>query len=148
MECDTMQGPDGAVLAYANVIASCAKSGNSTCGRYPPSAFDGLDCIGPGPSCDHDGCDGSTLVLCQGGHEARYDCTTLGLGCFSDMNPDSDDSKTSFCGLGTECGIDYGDACKGSVLTYCNAGTIATLDCKAAGYGQCLTDASGTHCAP
>jgi hypothetical protein len=148
MQCLPYRGSDGGVLGgYADPLQACAMSGGSVCGQASQSDA-GLACIGPGAACAHDRCDGSTLVLCQGGHEARYDCPSLGLGCVSDKDPDTDDSDTSFCGLGTECGFDYADSCTGTTLTYCNAGKIATLDCAAAGYAECVKDAFGSHCAP
>jgi hypothetical protein len=122
----------------------------SPCSDYGGSSCDNSGCVGPGPTCTDDRCDGTTLVSCLEGHEARLDCTHYGLECLSEKDPDTDLDKSTgaFCGLGTECGYDYADSCKGSTLTYCNAGKIATLDCAAAGWSTCISDGNVTRCSP
>jgi hypothetical protein len=157
---------DGGVsdAGYLEVELSCADLGGSTCGEFlyarstPPTEVAG--CIGPGPACTADRCDGSTLVSCVGGHEARLDCAPSGLACVTRKDSALDgptfifcaagtECKTSaFCGLGTECGYDYADSCKGNILTYCDAGKIATLDCVKAGWTGCISDKQGTRCSP
>jgi hypothetical protein len=126
------------------LIESCDQQGGSSCG---PGEDGGATCIGPGPTCASDRCDQAMLVLCQGGHEARYDCPGFGLACLDDKDPDSYVSGGGFfCGLGTECGSDYTDSCHGSTLSYCNAGEISTLDCAATGWKTCVNDGNGTRC--
>ena len=132
---------------YAYVTEDCADEGNSTCIPSPDGGYWPL-CKGPGPACTNDRCDGTTLVRCLAGHEARYDCPLFGLGCFTDKDPDTDLEESAFCGLGTECGYDYPDSCEGNVLRFCNAGKVATLDCVAAGWKGCVSDSGGTRCAP
>jgi hypothetical protein len=141
--CTTDDAKFDAGPGYFIPQSPCSNYGGSSCSNS-------AGCVGPGPACTDDRCDGDTLVSCLAGHEARLDCTDYGLDCLSDKDPDTDLDQTTaaFCGLGTECGYDYADSCKGSVLTYCNAGKIATLDCAAAGWSTCLSDGNGTRCSP
>jgi hypothetical protein len=147
-QCETLEridgGPDSGWIGYFVPGTPCQDLGGSTCSD---AAY---GCIGPGPVCTGGRCDGSTLVSCVGGHEARFDCAEYGLTCISDPNPDTnfDNTKGAFCGLGTECGYNYADSCHGTELHYCNAGKLATLDCAAEGFSKCVVDSMGTHCAP
>jgi hypothetical protein len=137
-------GPDGGWNGYFVPATPCHDFGGSTCSD---AAY---GCVGPGPACTGGRCDGSTLVSCVGGHEARFDCTGYGLTCISDSDPDTnfDATEGAFCGLGTECGYNYPDSCDGTELHYCNAGKLATLNCAAEGFSKCVVDSMGTHCAP
>jgi hypothetical protein len=137
---------DGGVRTYVSLAQPCSDYGGSTCG----SVGKFVGCIGPGPACTEDSCAGSTLTACIGGHQARLDCTHYGLNCLADRHPDTDfdSTKSAFCGLGTECGYDYADSCKGNILTYCDAGRIATLDCVKTGWNGCASDKQGTRCTP
>ena len=143
------------------MAANCADLGGSTCGRWEVDAsIEVLGCFGAGSACTADRCDGTTLVSCVGGHEARSDCTRLGLRCFTRGGSDFDyptsafcatgtECKTSaFCGLGAECGNDYSDSCNGNTLTFCDVGKITKLNCAKAGWKSCVSDKQGTRCSP
>jgi hypothetical protein len=158
----SVNAADGGTEGHFVVGVFCGNVGGSSCGKYAcQHCEEGVlepGCVGLGPACTTDRCDGATLVSCVGGHEARTDCTPSGLECVSRKDSKFDfataefcaqgtECNTSaFCGLGTECGYDYADSCKGNVLTYCDVGKITTLDCVAAGWKSCVSDKLGTRC--
>ena len=103
-------------------------------------------CRGNGPACNsltNDAtvrCDGSVLVTCADGQEARQDCAKDGLGCFSGVG-----GKKFGCAAGTACDTgSYGAQCQGTKLTFCNKGLIQTVDCSSAGFTACNANAGGS----
>jgi len=87
-------------------------------------------------------CDGSVLVSCWDGQEARFDCALIGADCFPTV------ATGSFnCALGNQCdAATFSSTCDGNTLHYCNDGKLAALDCAAAGYTSC--DAFVGRCLP
>ncbi len=99
-----------------------------------------VECIGTGPPCTDDTCNGSQLVRCFRGAQASFDCRNLGLECKTGVRV--------HCALGTECTA-FNDSCGGTSLTFCDDGTIATVDCVARGWKSCSTDPDGgARCSP
>lgn len=110
----------------------------------------GPRCRGLGASCSgsmlHPGlplrCDGSVLVACYDGQEARFDCAAIGADCYPTV------LTGSFgCALGNQCdATSFSSTCAGNRLTFCNHGKLATVDCAAAGFTTC--DAFAGRCVP
>jgi hypothetical protein len=83
-------------------------------------------------------CDGSVLVTCSDGQEARYDCGADNLGCFPDFNGDGGFG----CALAGDCDPNnYTAVCMGLQLKFCNKGKVQTIDCGSSGFNGC--DPSG-----
>jgi hypothetical protein len=111
-----------------------------------PSGFTGAHCRGNGQACSATGadtsvrCDGSVLVTCADGQEARYDCAHQNLGCFAGANGNHFD-----CAAGTECNPNsYTANCVGLKLTFCNKGKVQSVDCGASGFSSCSPNNGGT----
>jgi hypothetical protein len=111
-----------------------------------PSGFTGAHCRGNGPPCAATGndlsvrCDGSVLVSCADGQEARYDCAKQNLGCIAGGNGNHFD-----CAAGTDCNPNnYPSNCVGLKLTFCNKGQVQTADCGAAGFSSCSPNNGGS----
>ncbi len=80
-------------------------------------------------------CDGSTLVYCFDGQEAKLDCAAAHLACLPNAHGDP-----FACALGNECTTTgFTSTCAASRLTFCNDGKITTIDCVAAGFKICDT---------
>ena len=103
-------------------------------------------CRGNGPACSATlgdntlRCDGSVLVTCADGQEARYDCGKDNLGCFVGVN-----GNAFGCALGTACNPNnFGATCQGLKLSFCNKGIVQTADCGAAGFATCNPNGGGS----
>lgn len=114
-------------------------------GTCAPAAIIGAWCQGTGPTCTTSGtdnslrCDGSVLVSCLNGAEARHDCAKESLGCF----PNSGTSGFR-CAAGKDCDPNkYSAVCAGTKLTFCNNGKVDEVDCKSAGFSGCSPDDGG-----
>ncbi len=113
-------------------------------------------CVGRGPACSSDAfrefetvhlegisCSGGSLEACVGGHEAVFDCITLGPGVTCQSV-----GYAHFRGLGNECvPADNNSAssttpgtCAGTVFSYCNAGRIEHIDCTTLDFTGCKVD--------
>ena len=150
--CDGMSGNGcvGPVGYSCNVMASIFSEDDCR----PLGATCALDnhgfpeCIGAGPACngppgqDALRCDGSVLVSCLGHHEARFDCSTVGQGCFS---VDTPNGKQPRCAYADQCSTSYTPTCDGRNLTYCNKGLLTTIDCVAFGFRGCSVN-QGVDC--
>lgn len=111
-----------------------------------PSGILGPHCRGNGPACSSgvlDGplrCDGSVLVSCVDGAEARFDCASLRLGCFAKAG-----GGGFGCAAGNECDPgNYPITCVGSTLKFCNNGKVQTFDCASAGFSTCSPNNGGS----
>lgn len=119
---------------------------NSTCAVTLGIAH----CRGKGPSCTGDTlnpfakplrCDGSALIYCFDGQEARFDCASEQTGCFANVK-----GQSYGCALGNECDPSTATtSCTGTVLSFCNNGKNAQLDCSKLGFTQCQA-ANGGSC--
>jgi hypothetical protein len=100
-------------------------------------------CRGAGPGCSQSPtaenpaaairCDGSVLVTCTDGQEARYDCSRLGLSCLPSSN-----NAVLGCRAGSMCDPNnFTSTCAGNTLTFCNQGRIDNFNCGAAGFNGC-----------
>lgn len=104
-------------------------------------------CRGNGPACNKGSfgdtslrCEGSVLVSCADGQEARYDCARDNLGCFAGANGNAYD-----CAAGTACDPKtYGATCQGTKLSFCNKGLVQSADCAAMGFTTCSPNGGGT----
>lgn len=104
-------------------------------------------CRGDGPACSAPSvfnptlrCDGSVLVTCVDGGEARYDCAKLGLGCFANVG-----GNGFGCAAGNDCDPEnFTATCVGTKLSFCNQGKIQTTDCKSAGFTTCSPNNGGS----
>jgi hypothetical protein len=119
----------------------------STCN---PSGPLGAHCRGNGQACtapsltnDTLRCDGNTLVTCADGQEAKFDCGSILLSCFTNPN------GTGFgCFAGNACAPDqFLATCAGTKLTFCNKGKVDTIDCASAGFKSC-DPGQGGRCVP
>lgn len=98
-------------------------------------------CIGKGPQCreeDEITCDGTELVYCLHGREARYDCSVIG----EEYTCRTVGGKAKCAGRGNQCMVDDekekgGDSCTGPVLNYCHAGYLLHVNCRALGFDTC-----------
>jgi hypothetical protein len=141
--CDPV-APDAA--SYLHFNDECTTATTATCGPGPDG---GATCIGTGPACTEDRCEGTTLVSCQGGHEAPYDCASVGLLCIDAGNDGGETGNTGvYCALGNDCGLLPHPSCDGDVLHFCNEGLLASVNCATSGWGHCvsLPDFGGTGC--
>jgi hypothetical protein len=127
----------------------CSSDGTTTkCSVHVADACAMVDgspsCVGSGAACNadtfEDRCDGSVIVGCSGGKEARFDCNTMraGLTCKIGSN-----GAATCGGTGTECDGHTDESCKDGVVTYCDVDHLATVDCKAAGLSGCATSTEG-----
>jgi hypothetical protein len=101
-------------------------------------------CRGTGATCSSSAlntgkplrCEGTVLVSCWDGQEARFDCAQMGAGCFPTV------TGGSFgCALGAACDPrSFTESCAGSKLTLCDDGQIAIIDCAAIGFQSCRTN--------
>src|SRR6185503_14076985 len=101
----------GAATCMGNLLQSCQNGilHQFDCGMYASTCVSTVGishCRGSGPACTSSNplnplqpvrCDGSTLVVCADGQEARYDCGRLNEGCFAKSD------GTLGCALGGEC---------------------------------------------
>jgi hypothetical protein len=113
---------------------------NSTC--VPGAGLSQAHCRGTGPGCSGTGnlrCDGTFVVSCSDGQEARYDCKRQNLGCFEHANTRGVD-----CALGEECDpADFAAECNGLKLTYCNKGRRSQINCGDYGFNGCTPNMGG-----
>jgi len=142
--------PDG--TPGGNLVQSCNGGilQRTDCSRFDascnPSGL-GAHCRGNGPACSQSAigdatlrCDGSVLVSCIDGQEARYDCGKDNLGCFSGVN-----GGAFGCAAGNACTTNnYPATCSGLKLTFCNKGVVQTADCGAAGFATCSPNNGGS----
>ncbi len=135
---DELISCDGAILHQM----SCAAVGAACTGGATPA------CRGTGATCSGSQldpgeplrCEGSVLVRCYDGQEARFDCAIVGEGCFAL-------SGSFACGLGGDCDpTAFSATCDGNKLNYCDQGQLASVDCVAFGFKSC--DATDGRCAP
>jgi hypothetical protein len=141
--CDP-EGPDAA--AYLHFNDECTTGTTATCGPGPDG---GATCIGKGPACTKDRCEGTTWVSCQGGHEAPYDCGSVGLLCIDRGTDGGVTNPGVYCALAENCQSVPRDVCDGNILHFCNAGLPASLDCATSGWGHCVQlppEVQGTGC--
>jgi hypothetical protein len=132
-----------------NVLQACDAMGilrRFDCGWFGARcmATPTAGCRGTGAACsgtDALRCDGTVLVSCTGGAEARFDCGSIHLGCFAGVN-----GKPFGCALAGDCDAQQQTpTCTGSTLAVCDAGKYVNVDCTAGGYSSC--DPSGiAHC--
>ncbi|HEY2748173.1 MAG TPA: hypothetical protein VGL86_26295 [Polyangia bacterium] len=135
---DTVQTCDNGILQQTDcgsISASCNPSGI------------GAHCRGNGAACTSRSladntlrCDGSVLVTCEDGQEARQDCARYNLSCYT-----SSGSTAFACAAGTECDPGtFGAICTGTKLQFCNKGVKQTIDCKQLGFSACNPNNGGT----
>lgn len=98
-------------------------------------------CVGAGPACTENRCDGDVLVSCDpttGREDVRIDCPALGLRC--EAFPTLNDAACSPI-EGRTCTMP--PSCRDGALTYCRPdGTEHTYDCAAHGFAGC----EGSRC--
>jgi hypothetical protein len=110
-------------------------------------------CRGTGPACTQPTvnpfdpprirCDGSVLVTCNDGQEARFDCGRIGLGCYANA-----DGNTFACAQGNQCQPRaFSATCAVNHLSYCNDGLNASIDCTSLGFSGC-DPSDGGKCRP
>ena len=110
------------------MLDDCAREG-LTC--YAP-ASGGVACYEQGQSCSGNGasCDGSTVISCQGGVPARFDCSQSGTfqRCANGSCVES----------GTQCTV-AGDvpSCDGTKVKLCQDGNEVEVDCASLGLAGC-----------
>jgi hypothetical protein len=114
----------------------CASLGiPATCGEYTRS--DGTTthgCVAVGPDCDFTDarCDGTAVVGCSAGHEARLDCAAIVEG-----HCELVDGTATCVSDATECTTTTPDACDGANLVVCVDGRLTSSSCAALGYSGC-----------
>jgi hypothetical protein len=138
-----------------SVVTSCTGVGTTqTCqtlvGNACAVVSGTAQCVGNGAACDgatvKSSCDGTSILSCTGGKQARFDCSTFSSNATCKIL-----NGLAQCeGAGTECTSTTPESCKDGVITYCSWGTKTTLDCKSFGLSGCAT-ISGTartvaHC--
>jgi hypothetical protein len=120
---------------------------SSTCVTTTIATVSVSHCRGAGPGCSQQStsnnplaairCDGSVLVSCSDGQEARYDCSQLGLNCMPGYG-----TGVFGCRAGNTCDPNnFTATCAGNVLTFCNQGRIDTFNCGSAGFTGCNAQA-------
>ena len=139
-----------ALLACQEGVRSRTPCGRGmTCGRSAGSKI--LDCVGKGPACAEDRCDGDTLVECARdafgkGLERRASCADFGLVCATEQ------AKK---GLHAACVPKPGACdpdstppmCTNGKLQLCVAGTMESLSCAELGLsGACSLDGGTLAC--
>jgi hypothetical protein len=142
--------PDG--TAGGNLVQSCNGGilQRQDCGRFDASCNPSgitAHCRGNGAACSKGPvgdtslrCDGSVLVTCGDGQEARYDCGKDNLGCFSGVG-----GNAFGCAAGNACDPNnYSATCVGTKLTFCNKGLVQSADCGGAGFATCNPNGGGS----
>jgi hypothetical protein len=98
-------------------------------------------CVGAGPPCTENRCEGDVLVSCDpttGREDLRIDCPALGLRC--ETYPTLNDAGCSRIDGATCTSL---PSCRDGTLTYCRPdGTEHTYDCTAHGFAGC----EGSRC--
>lgn len=109
-------------------------------------AFGGVECVGSGPDCTADTCDGDVLVRCDtqvNRQQGSISCSALGQRCTTTS------AGAASCGP-TSTGCDPTTRlpdCDGSALRYCGGeGEVHRYDCVAHGFGPCEPCALGAPC--
>ncbi len=145
----TCSEPGGALSSQSCKLitgSSCSGSGSGsftcrtqvaeTCGVVNGMA----QCVGTGAACDEatfkNACDGTSIVSCTGGKQARFDCTTESPDATCQLQSDG---SAECVGTGTQCTETTPETCKDGVITYCMWGTKTTVDCTAYGLSGCKT---------
>lgn len=145
-------GPDG--NPGGNLVQSCQNGitkhqdctlFNASCN---PSGLLGAHCRGNGPACSSPSfgnntlrCDGTVLVSCLDGQEAKRDCAPFNLGCY----PNPNGAAGFSCAAGNECDANsFTSSCVGTKLTFCNDGKIDQIDCAASGFSTCNPNNGGS----
>jgi hypothetical protein len=133
-----LQTCNGGILERTDctrVDASCNPSGVA-----PHCRGNGATCS-KGPFGDTSlRCDGSVLVTCADGQEARYDCGNDALGCYAGVG-----GNAFGCALGTACDPNsFGATCQGLTLSFCNKGVVQSVDCGSFGFTSCSPNAGGS----
>jgi hypothetical protein len=137
-------GPVGVVTAEGcasePIALSCGSSGNwcAAVGGETCAVVDGAAaCVGAGEACDAttepSRCDGSAVVRCVGGHEARVDCAVANRALTCRVVADSPHCVPA----AQECDFTTPEECADGVITYCDLGRVATLDCRSYGLSGC-----------
>jgi hypothetical protein len=143
--------PDG--TPNGNLVQTCNGGilQRQDCTRFDsscnPAGFTGAHCRGNGPACSKGPlgdtslrCDGSVLVTCADGQEARYDCAKDNLGCFTGVG-----GNAFGCAAGNACdAANYGATCMGTKLTFCNKGVVQSVDCGSFGFTACNPNNGGS----
>lgn len=117
----------------------------ASCETVPPG-FD--TCVGRGKSCTDDGsawCEGTTVVRCMGGREARFNCS-VELG--SEFTCIESEPGEFECGpSATDCdGETHADTCDGNSIDYCRWGHTDSVSCTSHGYASCAEGTSSAFC--
>jgi hypothetical protein len=99
----------------------------------------GAACTGTGPPCPPetpDRCDGTGLVRCVGGAEARKDCAAGGYAGTCEVPQGG--GAPACVGTFKECDpATFVDRCNGPRLEYCQDGRVRGVDCTALGFLGC-----------
>lgn len=128
------------------VRVACGRG--QTCGRTAGSGI--LDCIGSGPKCTEDRCDGDAAVHCQKdafgkGTERRVDCKGLGLGCA--VSPLGGVPVARCAPPAGGCDPAAAPTCEAGKIRFCLAGAFETVACPDVGLaGTCSVAGSGVAC--
>jgi hypothetical protein len=93
-------------------------------------------CIGDGPPCTTDRCDGDTAVECVGGHEFRFACDQTGILSSCGTDPSAGQIVCVPSGKLRCDPKTFDDFCDGTSIHYCD-GEIRTIDCVALGFRVC-----------
>jgi hypothetical protein len=113
-------------------------------GKCTPGNLRGAHCRGNGAGCsgtDNLACEGSVLVSCLDGQEARRDCARDNLRCVNKHGGGGFD-----CALGDDCDSgSFPASCNGKTLRFCNNGKETTLSCADYGFNGCTPNMGG-HC--
>lgn len=108
------------------------------------AVIDGFaQCVGPGPACSKNRCDGATLVQCDHGFERRVRCADsrgpsscregdAGAACTLDSTPECEPST-------------WRDSCDGPNLIVCD-GLTQRIDCRQFGFSSCGVDGGQARC--
>lgn len=125
-----------------------------TCGYDVMRGANG--CVGTGEVCDFfsQTCAGDVLETCAGGKLGRRDCAAqepAGQGCgYMQAGPFA---GAAACGLvAPACDLAADEACADGVISFCDWDAPGSVDCVAAGYGDCATTMLGSrrvaYCTP
>jgi hypothetical protein len=107
-------------------------------------------CVPIGPDCDFIDarCEGTAIVACSAGHEARIDCSAVFEG-HCELVDSGSGPEPRCVPDATECSTYAPDACDGGSLRSCVNGRLVSTPCADLGFAGCGADAAGNAiCVP
>ena len=112
----------------SNFAASCEVSGGDVGCYYPSNT-----CNAAGVTCANE-----RATWCDGSTKATFDCGSVGLGCDTSGDYQTDNNRQCLApGCTSEDVVNCQESCTGANLTLCYGGVPVTINCKDYGFKTC-----------